>query len=69
MHNPIQTQAKELVILGLGKRLEHFGICNIRITAEFGEIEEHFSVPVILTDINWRRNTSILGTVLRDSGR
>jgi len=44
-------------IPGLNERVQHFDLCNIRITADFHQVVfEFFSFPVTLLDSEFRRN-------------
>jgi len=53
-----QTRISKIV-LGLNERLEQFGLCDIRITAEFESTDfERFQVPVALIDVELRSNYS-----------
>jgi len=46
---------------GLNNRLNQFGICNIRITAEFNNTEfEPFHASVTLVDVKHRKNLSLI---------
>jgi len=55
----------ESVIVGLQKRLEEFQICNIRITAEFDEIDfEPFPMPLALMDPATRKSARLFLNVL-----